>query len=150
LVAAVLHGVILTWRTAEAVSTVPKKFKPIPPVPFNLIIKGHEQITADHEKYGSAEPTVSLVRALAADHNPEEILAVSYRLGALAKLIKEGEGKPWTFAVTQDNYHMVNEALFRAAARAPLMEAKTVGEVAFDPKIFTPIALEEAESEGNA
>lgn len=127
-----------------------KKFKPIPTVPFNLIIKGHEQINADHEEYGSAEPTISLIRALAADHKPEEILAVSYRLGALAKLIKDGQGKPWTFAVTKESYHMVNEALFRAAARAPLMEAKTVGDVAFDLKTFIPIALEEADSEGTA
>jgi hypothetical protein len=81
----------------EVESTMPKKFKPISTVPFNLIIKGHKQITADHEEYGSAEPTISLVRALAADHKPEEMLAVSYRLGALAKLIKAGGGKPWTF-----------------------------------------------------
>ena len=124
---------------------MPTKFRPIPTVPFNLIIEGHAQINRDREEFGSAEPTISLVRALAADHKPEEILAVSYRLGALAKLIREGEGKPWTFAVPKENYHMVNEALFRAAARAPLMEAKTVGDVAFDPETFIPIALEEAE-----
>jgi hypothetical protein len=129
---------------------MPKKFKPIPTVSFNLIIRGHEQINADHEEFGSAEPTISLVTALSANHTPEEILAVSYRLGALAKLIREGEGKPWTLAVTKDNYHMVNEALFRAAARAPLMEAKTVGDVAFELNTFIPIALEEAESEGRA
>jgi hypothetical protein len=134
----------------EAESMMPKKFKPIPTVPFNLIIKGHEQINADHEEFGSAEPTISLVRALSADHTPEEILAVSYRLGALAKLIKGGEGKPWTFAVTNDNFHMVNEALFRAAARAPLMEAKTVGDVSFDHQTFMKIALEESEAGGTA
>jgi hypothetical protein len=33
---------------------------------------------------------------------------------------------------------LVNEAMFRAAARAPLYEAKTVGEVAFEPKEFCP------------
>ncbi len=127
-----------------------KKFKPIPSVPFDLIIKGHEQINADYREFGSVEPTISLVRALASDHKPEEIMAVSYRLGALAKLIREGEGKPWTFAVTQDKFHMVNEALFRAAARAPLMEAKTVGDVSFDHQTFMKIALEESESEGTA
>jgi hypothetical protein len=45
---------------------------------------------------------------------------------------------------------MVNEALFRAAARAPLFEARRVGEVSFDLDTFTKIALEEAETEGRA
>jgi hypothetical protein len=76
--------------------------------------------------------------------------AVSYRLGALAKLLEEGEGKPWAFAVTGQNYHMVSEALFRAAARAPLMEAKTVGDVSFQREAFMKIALEESESDGTA
>jgi hypothetical protein len=76
-------------------------------------------------------------------------LAVSYRLGALAKLLREGEGKPWTFA-TQDKLHMVNEALFRAAARAPLFEAKTVGEVSFERNAFMKIAVEESEADGTA
>ena len=93
-----------------------RKFKPIPTVPFELLIKGHQGVNEDHEKYGSAEPTVSIVRTLHKDHSPDEISAVAYRLGALAKIIQEGEGKPWTFAVTKDKLHMVNEALFRAAA----------------------------------
>jgi hypothetical protein len=113
-----------------------KKFKPIPAVPFDALVKGHESVNVDRERYGSADPTVSIVRVLHKDHEPEEIMAVSYRLGALAKLIQEGEGKPWTFAVTDENYHMVNEALFRAAARAPLFEARTVGEVSFDLDTF--------------
>jgi hypothetical protein len=102
-----------------------KKYKPIPAVPLDVLIKGHEGVI----EYGPGDLTISLVRTLHKDHKPEEILAVSYRLGALAKLLEEGEGKPWTFAITNENYHMVNEAVFRAAARAPLMEAKTVGDV---------------------
>jgi hypothetical protein len=127
-----------------------KKYRPIPTVPFDLLIRGHEGVNEDREKYGPGDHTISLIRTLADDHKPEEILAVSYRLGALAKLIKEGEGKPWTFAVTSENYHMVNEALFKAAARAPLMEARTVGDVSFDRDTFIKIALQESESEGTA
>ena len=41
-----------------------KKFKPIPTVPFEVLIKGHEGINEDRERLGSAEPTVSLVRVL--------------------------------------------------------------------------------------
>lgn len=127
-----------------------KKLKAIPTVPFEVIIKGREAVIEGRKIFGPGDPTIALVRAMHKDHKPDEILAVSYRLGALAKLIQEGEGKPWTFAVTKDDVHMVNEALFRAAARAPLFEAKTVGQVAFDHKAFMQIALEESESEGTA
>ncbi len=40
------------------------------------------------------------------------------------------------------------ENAIQPTARA--LEAKTVGDVAFDPKTFIPIALEEAETEGSA
>ena len=127
-----------------------KKHKHIPVVPFDVLIKGHQGVVEDREMYGPGDPTISLVQTLHKDHKPEEILAVSYRLGELAKLLEKGEGKPWTFAVTNENYHMVNEALFRAAARAPLMEAKTVGDVSFEPEAFMKIALEESEADGTA
>lgn len=127
-----------------------EKFKPIPTVPFEVIIKGHEAVNEGRKIFGPGDPTIALVRSMHKDHQPDEILAVSYRLGALAKFIQEGEGKPWTFAVKEDDGHMVNEALFRAAARAPLMETKTVGDVTFDHKVFMQIALEESESEGTA
>jgi hypothetical protein len=127
-----------------------KKYKPIPTVPFDVLIKGHEGVNADHEEYGSAEPTLSLIKTLSGDHKPEVILAVSYRLGALAKLLKEGEVKPWTIAVNPETYHVVNEALFRAAARAPLFEARTVGDVSFEREAFMKIALEKSEADGSA
>jgi hypothetical protein len=123
-----------------------KKWKPIPPVPFELLKKGHEGVIAEREQHGPG----ALVKTLADEHRPEEIMAVSYRLGALAKLIQDGEGQEWTITVLHKTYRLVNEAMFRAAARAPLFEARTVGQVAFDPKIFLPIALEESESEGSA
>jgi hypothetical protein len=77
-------------------------------------------------------------------------MAVTCRLSALAKLIREGEGDKWTITVLHQDYKLVNEALFLAAARAPLFEARTVGQISFDPKTFLPIALEESESEGTA
>jgi hypothetical protein len=127
-----------------------KKWKPIPSVPFELLKKGHEGVIAEREHYGPGDPTIALVKTLADDHKPEDILAVSYRLGALAKLIRDGDGEQWTITVLHRDYRLVNEALFRAAARAPLFEARTVGQVSFDPKTFLPIALEESETEGTA
>jgi hypothetical protein len=129
---------------------MPKKFKPIPAVPFELLKKGHEGVISERETNGRpADFTISLVKTLADEHRPEEIIAVSYRLGALAKFVAEGGGGKWTITVLHQDYRLVNEALFRAAARAPLTEAKTVGDVAFDPALFMQIALEESDSEGN-
>jgi hypothetical protein len=127
-----------------------KKPKPIPAVPFELLIKGHEGVTAHRERYGQADLTVALVTTLAGSQKPDEIIAVSYRLGALAKVIRAGEGGKWTIPVLKQEYQLVNEALFRAAARAPLFEARTVGDVAFDPEAFLKIALEESTAEGSA
>jgi hypothetical protein len=73
-----------------------------------------------------------------------------YRLGALAKLIQAGEGGKWTLPGLNPEYHLVNECVFRAAARAPLFEARTVGDVSFDPPAFMKIAFEESEAEGSA
>jgi len=78
------------------------------------------------------------------------LLAVSYRLGALAKLMQAGEGGKWTLPGLNPEYHLVNECVFRAAARAPLFEARTVGDVSFDPQAFMKIAFEESEAEGSA
>lgn len=103
---------------------------------------------ADREKYGSADVTVSIVTALAKDHHPEDLIAVSYRLQALARLIDDGEGEHWTLKIEGKEYKLLNEALFRAAAKTPLREPKMVRDVKFDPKEFLRIALEEAESKG--
>jgi len=129
---------------------MPKKLKPIPVVPFDALIKGHEGIIADRDRLGPSDPTISLIQALHKEQKPEVLLAIDYRLRALAKFINEGKGKPWTFTIAEDNGHLVNEALFRAAARAPLFEAGTVGEVAFNPDEFMKIALEESETDGEA
>jgi hypothetical protein len=123
-----------------------KKRKLIPTVPFELIIKGHEGVTAYRERHGQADLTVALVTTLADCHKPDEIIAVSYRLGALAKLIREGEVGKWTIPVVNQEYQLVNESMFRAAARAPLFEARTVGDVSFDPETFIKIALAESEA----
>jgi hypothetical protein len=127
-----------------------KKPEPIPIVPFELLIKGHEGVTAYRERHGQPDLTVALVTTLADSHKPDEIIAVSYRLGALAKLIRAGEGGKWTIPVLNQEYQLVNQSLFRAAARAPLFEARTVGDVSFDPETFLKIALEESGAEGSA
>jgi hypothetical protein len=122
----------------------------IPVVAPDLLIRANLKAVADREKYGSADATVSIVTALADKHQPDEVIAVSYRLMALARLLGEEQGGHWTITVEGKDYKLVNEALFRAAAKAPLRERKTVGEMKFSTKEFLRIALEEAKSEGSA
>jgi hypothetical protein len=122
----------------------------IPIVAPELLIKANLKAVADREKYGSADTTVSIVSALADDHEPDELIAVSHRLMALARLLHDGEGGHWTITVEGKEYRLVNEALFRAAAKAPLRQRKMVRDIKFEPKEFLRIALEEAASEGRA
>jgi len=119
-------------------------------VPHELLIKANSKAVADREKYGSADVTVSIVTALAKDHDPEDLIAVSYRLQALARLLDNGDGEQWTLQIEGKEYKLLNEALFRAAAKTPLREQKMVRDVKFKPKEFLQIALEEAKSEGTA
>jgi hypothetical protein len=123
----------------------------IPTVAPELIIKANLKSIEDREKYGSPDVMVSIVTALADECAPDECIAVSYRLAALAYLVHEGHGDHWTLRVEGNEYRLLNEALFRAAARTPLREPKKmVRDVRFNPKEFLRIALEEAKSEGTA
>lgn len=80
---------------------MPKKYKPIPTVPFDALIKGHEGVIEDRNRLGPQDPSVSLIRVLHKEQKPEVIIAIDYRLRALAKLIADGEGKPWTYAIAE-------------------------------------------------
>jgi hypothetical protein len=123
----------------------------IPAVAPELLIKANLKSVADRERHGSADVMVSIVTALADKHTPEECIAVSYRLTALAYLVHEGHGDHWTLAVEGKEYRLLNQALFRAAARAPLREPENmVRDIRFDPKEFLRVALEESEAEGTA
>lgn len=123
----------------------------VQPVAPELLIKANLKSLADREKYGSPDVMVSIVTALADKHTPDECIAVSYRLAALAYLVHEGHGDQWTLRIEGKEYRLLNQALFRAAAKAPLREPKKmVHDIRFDPKEFLRIALEEAKSEGTA
>jgi hypothetical protein len=116
-----------------------------------LLIEANLKSIADREEYGSPDTMVSIVTALADKHTPDECIAVSYRLTALAYLVHEGHGEHWTLKVEGKEYRLLNQALFRAAAKAPLREPKKmIRDIRLDPKEFLRIALEEAKSEGTA
>ena len=81
-------------------------------------------------------------------HGSGEMHAIVLRLMALANLIVHGEGKAWTINIDGKDYTLVHEALYRAAATAPLTVTKIVGDVRFGPEILD-IALQEADPSGS-
>lgn len=124
--------------------------KQVPVVDPEYLIEGHRKVAADHEKYGSTDATVSLVSLFNKRLKADVILNILHRLFALTNFMRSGAADQWLLKETGSDYMLVNEALLRAAARAPLSEAEYMGELAFDAKTFMSIVLEEAESEGKA
>ena len=118
-------------------------------VPPELLIRANAQVVADHETNGSADITASIVVALGTNHSAEEMTAVWCRLVALTKVLRSPDGERWALSIDKD-CTLVNEALFRAAARAPLRENKNLGDMQFNVKEFLQLALEEASWEGSA
>jgi hypothetical protein len=116
----------------------------------DLLIRANAQAVADHETDGTADITTSIVMALGTNHSAEEMTAVWCRLMALTKVLRSPGGEHWTLNIDKKDCTLVNEALFRAAARAPLREKQNLGEMEFNANELLQLALEEASSEGSA
>ncbi len=127
-----------------------KRFESVPVVDPRHVIEAHQKIAGDHEKYGSPDITVSIVSLFSGKLESKEILDITHRLFALANFLDTGQADQWLRKDTGNDYILVNEALLRAAARAPLMEAEYIKDMSFDKEVFMSIVLEEAESEGKA
>jgi hypothetical protein len=120
----------------------------VPVVPPELLVKANEQIIADREIHGSADIVRSTTLHFAREHHVGELLAVSHRLMALARLVGSGRIGRWTNNVK--DWRLLDEALFRAAAKAPLQESEMLRDMQFDPEQFLQIALQEARHKGVA
>lgn len=75
------------------------------------------------------------------------IPAIMFRLQALAALVKDRALGKWTMNVEGQDYSLVQAAVFKAAAKAPLGHNN---EIAFDPTEIVRLALELSEEEGSA
>jgi hypothetical protein len=69
---------------------------------------------------------------------------------ALVNFLDQGEGHPWLTQLEGQDYVLLDDVLFQAAAVAPLSETEDVGDLAFDKDTFLALVLEYAESEGEA
>jgi hypothetical protein len=97
-----------------------------------------------------AGPTMAVIAALSKKFPAEQMLAVTYRLQALANVMAERQTDNWTLKIADKEYTLVDEALFKAAARAPLSTEsdEIVGEISFGAEELLAIALEESEPDG--
>lgn len=123
--------------------------KMIPTVDPDLLIDAETQVAADHAEGGPSDPALSVVLALSGRCAPDEMIAISNRLTALAHLLADHEVNGWTRKIEGKPYTLVHKHLLRAAATAPLKEVKMVYDLRFGPEIFD-IALGATETSGNA
>jgi hypothetical protein len=60
-----------------------------------------------------AGPTIAVIAALSKKYPSEQILAVTYRLQALANMMALQQTDHWTLDVADKEYRLVDEALFK-------------------------------------
>jgi hypothetical protein len=75
----------------------------------------------------------------------DDLLAVTYRLQALAKLTQSGDISGLTMNLHGREYKLINEAALKAAASCPLVLRGKFGEAEFDRDKFLQLALSFAE-----
>jgi hypothetical protein len=118
----------------------------IPTVPANVVIAAHEIVLENRGSRRDAHMAVIVKLADKYDHN--HICDALMRLRALSELIERTKKSAWIADTADKDCKIVNEAMFRAAARAPLIEERR--QLKFDTKQFMQIALEESDVEGSA
>jgi hypothetical protein len=117
-------------------------------VSFDLITQAVQAANNNRQ----AGPSVAVIAALSKKYSSDDILAVMYRLHALANMTAKQQTENWTMEVAGKEYTLVNAALFKAAARIPLsIDANQMMEdVSFDPEALLAVALEESKPDGAA
>jgi hypothetical protein len=121
--------------------------KPVPKVSADLLIRANN--AACDGPRGFENATISIIKALSKDASTDDLLAVTYRLQALAKLTQGGDISGLTMNLHGREYKLINEAALKAAATCPLVLRGTFGEAEFDREKFLQLALSFAEPEGN-
>jgi hypothetical protein len=121
----------------------------VEPVPVDLLIRANDAVSRNA---GQGLADVSIIAEFANELRPDTIIALSYRLRAMAMLAASPVGAAWTLNVRGKPYKLVSEAFFAAAAEAPLEiePLQLVGEISFDPQSFLEYALTKARTAGSA
>jgi hypothetical protein len=121
--------------------------KTVKTVAADLVIRANAAI-ADGPR-GFENAMISMIKALSKEAEPDDLLAVSYRLQALANLAGGADLAGLTMTLHGKTYKLISEAAFHAAAVCPLRLTGTMTDVKFDRQKFLDLALTFAEPEGN-
>ena len=117
-------------------------------VAADLLIRANSAAAAGPRGFENA--TISIIKALSKEVNTDDLIAISYRLQALATLTRGDELSGLTMKLHGRDYKLINEAAFKAAATCPLTLRGTFGEVEFDREEFLRLALSSVEPDGTA
>src|ERR1700759_5008655 len=103
----------------------------VPPVEPSLLIEANNAVS---EQKGEGDATITMIAHFNGRVEPDMLVAINYRLLALAKIVRGTKESPWVTGAAGRKYRLVNEAMFRAAALTLLTVdgEKPVGDLAFD------------------
>jgi hypothetical protein len=121
--------------------------KPVPEVPAELLVRANKAAAGGPR--GVENATISIIKALSKEVSTDDLVAITYRLQALAALTRGDKISGLTMSLHGREYKLINEAAFKAAATCPLRLRGNFGEVEFDREEFVQLALSFAEPEGN-
>jgi len=121
--------------------------EPVREVPADLLIRAN--IAAAKGPRGFENATISIIKALSKEVSTDDLIAISYRLQALATLTRGDDVAGLTMNLHGREYKLINEAAFKAAAACPLVLRGTFGDSEFDREEFLRLALSFAQPEGN-
>jgi hypothetical protein len=124
-------------------------FHVFPPVDPKLLIEAADAVAA---RKGEGNATLTMIAHFDNRLSPDQLVAINYRLMALATLIQKGEGLAWVVKAKAKQYRLVDQAMFRAAAITPLSidGDEPAKNVAFDTDIFLRTALGKSKTYGSA
>lgn len=119
----------------------------VKPVSADLLIRAN--LAAADGPRGFQNAMISIVQALSKEASPDDLLAVSYRLQALAHFLDGEDIIGFAMSVDGKEYKLINDAALKAAAACPLSLPDMMSDVRFDRNRFLELALTFTEVEGN-
>jgi hypothetical protein len=121
---------------------------PVREVTPELLIRANEAAADGPRGYENA--MISIIKALSKEATPDDLLAVTYRLQALANLHRGAEDiAGFTMSQHGKEYKLISEAALKAAALCPLTLSDEMADIQFDRERFLELALSFTEAEGN-